>query len=76
MFYAAGTTQANTKFNYGGLLYVYNENQVLLWHPTNSPMVYIGGRWGRGQWAQESDHVNVIVKVYFLRKSGKNILKQ
>lgn len=53
VFYAAGTTQATPQHKYGGLLYAYNENQIFLWHPMNSPLVFIGDRWGSGQWTQE-----------------------
>ena len=70
VFNAAGTTQANVLSKYGGVIYAYTEKEVLLWRPTNGPVVYIGDRWGNGNSNQITNTAHVIIRVYHLRESG------
>ncbi|XP_062612664.1 sushi, von Willebrand factor type A, EGF and pentraxin domain-containing protein 1-like [Saccostrea cucullata] len=68
IFHAGGSAMIDTSNDtYGAIIYGYNETEVLLWRPsqtnTNGHLVYVGGEWGDGQSNQESDFVEVIVKV-------------
>lgn len=52
---------------FGGVVYVYNSQQVLLYHPSDSSggqFVYLGGRWGNGVNSQSSGNGSVIVNVF------------
>ncbi|CAG2205383.1 CSMD [Mytilus edulis] len=69
VFNAAGTTQANVLSKYGGVIYAYTEKEVLLWRPTNGPVVYIGDRWGNGNSNQIANTAHVIIRVYHLREA-------
>ncbi|VDI52170.1 CUB and sushi domain-containing protein [Mytilus galloprovincialis] len=69
VFNAAGTTQANGLSEYGGVIYAYTEKEVLLWRPTNGPVVYIGDRWGNGNSNQVANTAHVIIRVYHLREA-------
>ncbi|CAC5394542.1 unnamed protein product [Mytilus coruscus] len=66
LFNAAGTTQANNGSKYGGIIYAYNENEVMIWRPAYGPVVYIGDRWGSGGSNQTSYTADVIFRVYHL----------
>ncbi|XP_062568744.1 uncharacterized protein LOC134230898 [Saccostrea cucullata] len=68
IFHAGGSAMIDTSNDtYGAIIYGYNETEVLLWRPsrtnTNGHLVYVGGQWGGGQNYQESDVVEVIIKV-------------
>ncbi|XP_062611967.1 complement factor H-like, partial [Saccostrea cucullata] len=68
MFHAGGSAMIDTSNDpYGAIIYGYNETEVMLWRPsptnTNGHLVYVGREWGDGQSNQESDVVEVIVKV-------------
>ncbi|XP_062573473.1 uncharacterized protein LOC134235357, partial [Saccostrea cucullata] len=68
MFHAGGSAMIDTSDDpYGAIIYGYNETEVMLWRPsqtnTNGHLVYVGGKWGDGHSNQESDVVEVIVKV-------------
>ncbi|XP_062574085.1 sushi, von Willebrand factor type A, EGF and pentraxin domain-containing protein 1-like [Saccostrea cucullata] len=68
IFHAGGSVMVDTYNDpYGAIIYGYNETEVLLWRPsqtnTNGHLVYVGGKWGNGLSNQESDVVEVIVKV-------------
>ncbi|XP_062600971.1 sushi, von Willebrand factor type A, EGF and pentraxin domain-containing protein 1-like, partial [Saccostrea cucullata] len=68
MFHAGSSAMIDTSNDtYGAIIYGYNETEVLLWRPsptnTNGHLVYVGGKWGYGQSYQESDVVEVLVKV-------------
>ncbi|XP_062613868.1 uncharacterized protein LOC134275615 [Saccostrea cucullata] len=68
MFHAGGSAMIDTSNDsYGAIIYGYNETEVMLWRPsptnTNGHLVYVGGQWGDGQSNQESDVVEVVVKV-------------
>ncbi|VDI65593.1 Hypothetical predicted protein [Mytilus galloprovincialis] len=54
---------------YGGVIYAYTEKEVLLWRPTNGPVVYIGDRWGNGNSNQIANTAHVIIRVYHLREA-------
>ncbi|XP_061195952.1 uncharacterized protein LOC133204224 [Saccostrea echinata] len=68
IFNAGGSAMIDTSDDpYGAVIYGYNETEVMLWRPaqtnTNGHLVYLGGQWGSGQSNQQSDVVEVIVKV-------------
>ncbi|XP_062609278.1 uncharacterized protein LOC134271029, partial [Saccostrea cucullata] len=68
MFHAGGSAMIDASNDpYGAIIYGYNETEVMLWRPsqtnTNGHLVYLGGKWGNGQSNQESDVVDVIVKI-------------
>ncbi|XP_062613869.1 uncharacterized protein LOC134275616 [Saccostrea cucullata] len=74
MFHAGGSAMIDTSNDpYGAIIYGYNETEVMLWRPsqtnTNGHLVYVGGEWGDGQSNQESDVVEVIVKVIDITES-------
>lgn len=74
LFYAAGTTQATPIARYGGFVYAYTKKEILLWHPKNAPVVYIGDRWGENQSAQESTAAKVTLRIFYLEEQSKFIL--
>ncbi|XP_062591600.1 uncharacterized protein LOC134253108, partial [Saccostrea cucullata] len=68
MFHAGGSAMIDTSNDpYGAIIYGYNETEVMLWRPsqtnTDGHLVYVGGKWGDGQSNQESEVVEVVVKV-------------
>jgi hypothetical protein len=44
IFYGAGSTQANGFSDYGGVVYAYNEEEILFWRPSGDNVVYIGSQ--------------------------------
>lgn len=76
LFNAAGTTQAKNGSMYGGIVYAYSENEVMIWRPVNGPVIYIGDRWGNGESKQTSYTADVIIRVYHLPLAGTLIRKQ
>lgn len=71
IFYGAGSTQANGFSDYGGVVYAYNEEEILFWRPSGDNVVYIGGRWGSGMSHQASTTADIIVRICYLPASGK-----
>lgn len=52
VFYGAGSTMATGQNEFGGVIYVYNDDKVMIWRPADSSafgdIINIGGRWGSG----------------------------
>lgn len=71
IFYGAGSTQANGVSDYGGVVYAYNEEEILFWRPSSVNVVYIGDRWGSGMSHQASTTADIIVRIFYLPASGK-----
>ncbi|XP_021369373.1 uncharacterized protein LOC110460658 [Mizuhopecten yessoensis] len=67
-FVAAGNSQTDgTKGQYGGIIYVYTNETLLLWRPSdlyNGKIVFIGGIWGGGIYQQSSTSGKVIIRIY------------
>ncbi|XP_069138925.1 uncharacterized protein [Argopecten irradians] len=66
-FYGVGNGLTDGSFAaFGGVVYVYTENQVLLWRPSDSSsgkMVYHNTLWAGGQMNQMSDAAQVTIRV-------------
>ncbi|XP_062587110.1 uncharacterized protein LOC134248727 [Saccostrea cucullata] len=78
MFHAGSSAMIDTSNDsYGAIIYGYNETEVMFWRPsptnTNGHLVYVGEKWGDGQSNQESDVVEVIVKVIDITGTPCNV---
>lgn len=69
-FYAAGTTQASTKAGYGGIVYAYTKQSVLLWKPKSTIIVNIGGMWGNSSKSQQDNMAGVRIEVNHLKEQS------
>ncbi|XP_069139217.1 uncharacterized protein [Argopecten irradians] len=67
-FAAAGNSQTDgTGARYGGIIYIYTNDTVLMWRPSdlyNGKIVFIGGIWGGGEYSQASSSGEVLIRVY------------
>ncbi|XP_033741786.1 uncharacterized protein LOC117328368 [Pecten maximus] len=67
-FAAAGNSQTDgTRGQYGGIIYVYSNETVLLWRPSDlfdGKIVFIGGIWGGGINQQASTTGEVLIRIY------------
>ncbi|VDI46413.1 Hypothetical predicted protein [Mytilus galloprovincialis] len=74
LFYGTGTTMASTQFGFGGVVYVYTENKVMVWRPSDTAskgnIINIGERWGNGNAHQSSETAVVIIRVIRLKPRG------
>ncbi|CAG2216560.1 unnamed protein product [Mytilus edulis] len=71
LFYGTGTTMASTQFGFGGVVYVYTEDKVMVWRPSDTAskgnIINIGERWGNGIAHQSSETAVVIIRVIRLK---------
>ncbi|XP_063442382.1 uncharacterized protein LOC134722691 [Mytilus trossulus] len=74
LFYGTGTTMASTEYGFGGVVYVYTENKVMVWRPSDTAskgnIINIGERWGNGTANQSSETAVVIIRVIRLKPRG------
>ncbi|CAG2203395.1 unnamed protein product [Mytilus edulis] len=74
LFYGTGTTMASTQYGFGGVVYVYTENKVMVWRPSDTAskgnIINIGERWGNGIANQSSETAVVIIRVIRLKPRG------
>ncbi|CAC5378163.1 CSMD [Mytilus coruscus] len=70
-FCAAGSSMlATVDGAYGGLIYVYTNNSVMVWIPNaanKGHVQFVGGRWGNNAQDSTSNEGQLIVKVYTFR---------
>jgi hypothetical protein len=76
IFPATGSAMSDGSFGgFGGVLYGYRKNKVLLWRPADNKidghMIYVGGVWGNGVKSTEQDIADVIVSILYFNSSGK-----
>ncbi|XP_061195159.1 uncharacterized protein LOC133203384 [Saccostrea echinata] len=76
VFYAAGTASLG-KINdpFGGVVYGYNETDVLLWTPsvTNGYLIYVDGIWGDGTETLRIYNVQISVTIISTNNSVHNV---
>ncbi|XP_062610575.1 uncharacterized protein LOC134272344 [Saccostrea cucullata] len=76
VFYAAGTASLG-KINdpFGGVVFGYNQTDVLLWTPsvTNGHLIYVDGIWGDGTETMEINNVRISVTIVSSTNSVKNV---
>ncbi|XP_062590558.1 uncharacterized protein LOC134252138, partial [Saccostrea cucullata] len=68
VFHGSGTSLTDGSLtNYGGVIYAYDESEVLLWRPsddnTNGYILYMGGDLGGGAYPQMSTQGDVTVSI-------------
>ncbi|VDI43843.1 Hypothetical predicted protein [Mytilus galloprovincialis] len=65
---------ASTQYGFGGVVYVYTENKVMVWRPSDTAskgnIINIGERWGNGNAHQSSETAVVIIRVIRLKPRG------
>ncbi|VDI55974.1 Hypothetical predicted protein [Mytilus galloprovincialis] len=71
IFGAAGSAMLGTEGgDYGGLIYIYTNNSVMVWIPNayyGGHVQFVGGRWGNKIQDSKCDDGQLIVKVYTFR---------
>ena len=66
VFYGAGSANlGNPGEAFGGVVYGYNQSEILLWTPTvpEGHLIYIGGVWGDGSDILMVNSVQISIKV-------------
>ncbi|XP_062616084.1 uncharacterized protein LOC134277792 [Saccostrea cucullata] len=75
VFYAAGTASlGNINDPFGGVVFGYNQTDVLLWTPsvTNGHLIYVDGIWGDGTETMEINTVQISVTIVSTSNSVNN----
>lgn len=78
MFNGGGTTMATGHQDYGGIVYVYTDQKVMIWRPadnSNGTVVKIGQRCCSGLSSQESIVADVVIRVFHLKPKGMFVWK-
>ena len=78
MFSGGGSTMATGHRDYGGIVYAYTDQKVMIWRPadnSNGTVVKIGQRWGSGLSSQESTVADAVIRVFHLKPKGMFVLK-
>ena len=74
VFYGAGSTMATGQNEFGGVIYVYNDDKVMIWRPADSSafgdIINIGGRWGSGTASINESVAEVTIRVFRLLTQG------
>lgn len=74
VFYGAGSTMATGHNGFGGVIYVYNDDKVMIWRPADSSafgdIINIGGRWGSGTASINESVAEVTIRVFRLLTQG------
>ena len=74
VFYGAGSTMATGQQRFGGVIYMYNDDKVMIWRPADSSasgdIINIGGRWGSGAANMKESVAEVTIRVFHLLTQG------
>lgn len=75
MFPAAGSAMSDGSFgSFGGVVYGFTENKVLLWRPADNQasghVIYIGGKWGNGVYSTKQDVAYLKVSILYFPSTG------
>lgn len=75
MFPAVGSAMSDGSFgSFGGIVYSFTKNKVLLWRPANNQasghVIYVGGKWGNGAYSTKQDVAYIKVSILYFPSKG------